>query len=274
MLRVRVCASFLLCLFFFFNDTATTEIYTLSLHDALPICVATDCSIVSASAPGYEVWIWMSGGTRSGNCATGRPTIDTNPPRTMMMEMTMATTGRLMKKLAMRRHHLHARLYPRETLGDDAVARLQAVLDDPVAADALPRLHRLDRDDVVGADDADLLDALQLVDGALRHDERGAADVGHGADARVLPGAQDVAGIREDADGRDRAGLDVDVAAGKGDVAFVREDAAVREDQLELGIAHGRVVLELQVLLLADLVLHANGIDGRNSREDGLRAGV
>src|SRR3989441_4746677 len=27
-----------LCFFFFFNDTATTEIYTLSLHDALPIC--------------------------------------------------------------------------------------------------------------------------------------------------------------------------------------------------------------------------------------------
>src|SRR5260370_24360274 len=28
----------LIFLFFFFNDTATTEIYTLSLHDALPIC--------------------------------------------------------------------------------------------------------------------------------------------------------------------------------------------------------------------------------------------
>src|SRR5215203_7537333 len=26
---------------FFFNDTATTEIYTLSLHDALPICLAS-----------------------------------------------------------------------------------------------------------------------------------------------------------------------------------------------------------------------------------------
>src|SRR5260370_29295574 len=26
-----------MCRFFFFNDTATTEIYTLSLHDALPI---------------------------------------------------------------------------------------------------------------------------------------------------------------------------------------------------------------------------------------------
>src|SRR2546422_10254508 len=31
--RLRLCSS----LFFFFNDTATTEIYTLSLHDALPI---------------------------------------------------------------------------------------------------------------------------------------------------------------------------------------------------------------------------------------------
>src|SRR2546429_5870457 len=28
-------------LFFFFNDTATTEIYTLSLHDALPIFLAS-----------------------------------------------------------------------------------------------------------------------------------------------------------------------------------------------------------------------------------------
>src|SRR2546430_10375657 len=28
----------MLLFFFFFNDTATTEIYTLSLHDALPIC--------------------------------------------------------------------------------------------------------------------------------------------------------------------------------------------------------------------------------------------
>src|SRR5260221_2478740 len=29
-----------MCVFFFFNDTATTEIYTLSLHDALPISSA------------------------------------------------------------------------------------------------------------------------------------------------------------------------------------------------------------------------------------------
>ena len=39
---VDCCIDELLCMlmvvvFFFFNDTATTEIYTLSLHDALPI---------------------------------------------------------------------------------------------------------------------------------------------------------------------------------------------------------------------------------------------
>src|SRR2546430_8334848 len=37
--------------FFFFNDTATTEIYTLSLHDALPICIARDPSSGCAIRP-------------------------------------------------------------------------------------------------------------------------------------------------------------------------------------------------------------------------------
>src|SRR5256885_5567083 len=39
-------------LFFFFNDTATTEIYTLSLHDALPICLAARGLSVSPPRPG------------------------------------------------------------------------------------------------------------------------------------------------------------------------------------------------------------------------------
>src|SRR6201999_4640147 len=42
---MQVCAFTVLryFLFFFFNDTATTEIYTLSLHDALPICGSFHC---------------------------------------------------------------------------------------------------------------------------------------------------------------------------------------------------------------------------------------
>src|SRR3712207_1193247 len=43
-------------LLFFFNDTATTEIYTLSLHDALPISAALDSSdAVGNSAYTLEV---------------------------------------------------------------------------------------------------------------------------------------------------------------------------------------------------------------------------
>src|SRR5258706_10081498 len=47
-------------LFFFFNDTATTEIYTLSLHDALPICLALDragvpARVVNPREIGFEV---------------------------------------------------------------------------------------------------------------------------------------------------------------------------------------------------------------------------
>src|SRR2546427_12722759 len=36
-------------LFFFFNDTATTEIYTLSLHDALPICSRVGAAVGPAA---------------------------------------------------------------------------------------------------------------------------------------------------------------------------------------------------------------------------------
>src|SRR3712207_7042085 len=36
---------------FFFNDTATTEIYTLSLHDALPICLISILSGTSITTP-------------------------------------------------------------------------------------------------------------------------------------------------------------------------------------------------------------------------------
>src|SRR2546430_17447857 len=37
--------------FFFFNDTATTEIYTLSLHDALPILTTYGILLPPALAP-------------------------------------------------------------------------------------------------------------------------------------------------------------------------------------------------------------------------------
>src|SRR2546422_2185968 len=76
----------MIILLFFFNDTATTEIYTLSLHDALPICAGNpatcrpqpdwgigdlchrgDC----AGCPGCDVET-VAGGRFEGGVALGR----------------------------------------------------------------------------------------------------------------------------------------------------------------------------------------------------------
>src|SRR3712207_7173863 len=43
-------------LVFFFNDTATTEIYTLSLHDALPIWTISRCAAATATPPCWSTW--------------------------------------------------------------------------------------------------------------------------------------------------------------------------------------------------------------------------
>src|SRR5919106_6349039 len=48
-------SSFLFLCFFFFNDTATTEIYTLSLHDALPICLANGVNMEGTAEGQAEV---------------------------------------------------------------------------------------------------------------------------------------------------------------------------------------------------------------------------
>src|SRR5436853_5933613 len=45
-------ASLVICVFFF-NDTATTEIYTLSLHDALPISESVRGDIVIKGGTGF-----------------------------------------------------------------------------------------------------------------------------------------------------------------------------------------------------------------------------
>src|SRR6266571_9487549 len=47
---------FLNFFFFFFNDTATTEIYTLSLHDALPISLRRHCAAAPASRCPRRPW--------------------------------------------------------------------------------------------------------------------------------------------------------------------------------------------------------------------------
>src|SRR2546427_6776755 len=57
-------------MFFFFNDTATTEIYTLSLHDALPILRGGETDEGTASA-GIEMRCALSHQIRSPQEAIG-----------------------------------------------------------------------------------------------------------------------------------------------------------------------------------------------------------
>src|SRR5260363_476222 len=51
----------LLLFIFFFNDTATTEIYTLSLHDALPICCTRPLQLLCVHPTGALFAPWGKG---------------------------------------------------------------------------------------------------------------------------------------------------------------------------------------------------------------------
>src|SRR3712207_7243275 len=67
----------LLFLFFFLNDTATTEIYTLSLHDALPISTASPRRARGGSSPRATAAVEAPGMPRTAavrrpGCATRR----------------------------------------------------------------------------------------------------------------------------------------------------------------------------------------------------------
>src|SRR6266487_203740 len=78
-------------LFFFFNDTATTEIYTLSLHDALPISGSVTGSPFQRNAP---VWWTIPARARSSDDLpepTG-PTTSTSCPRSTVRSMSRAAT--------------------------------------------------------------------------------------------------------------------------------------------------------------------------------------
>src|SRR5712671_403441 len=139
------------------NVTVSSVVLSLAFVDCMynmlstpficcSIGLATACSMVMASAPGYVVATMIWGGTISGNCASGSPRIETTPTITVMMAMTIATIGRSIKNVATR-----SAPGPREGLGrdgaalldgggradDDLLAGLDTVLDDLQIAHAV-----------------------------------------------------------------------------------------------------------------------------------------
>src|SRR6476646_8817943 len=130
--------------------------------------VATDCSIVVASPPVNVVFTMICGGTICGNCASGSLPIETSPARTVTMEITIATIGRLTKNLAIGclPFFLEARcsgsyngsvLDLLQALYNDPLLRLQTVLDDQHLADALAYFHRTNAHFVVRSDHSQLV---------------------------------------------------------------------------------------------------------------------
>src|SRR2546427_9449940 len=78
-------------LFFFFNDTATTEIYTLSLHDALPISIQGDRQRRAANAPTKETFTCSltqasAPSSRAGHRAWARPPRAAWPPKACALD--------------------------------------------------------------------------------------------------------------------------------------------------------------------------------------------
>src|SRR4051812_49655592 len=101
------------CPLFFFNDTATTEIYTLSLHDALPISIATARS-GSVS----------TGSAASESCANASPS-DRKSTRLNSSHMSISYAVFCLKKKTDVRDHPH--LLP-------TTVASSAILEDPHTA--------------------------------------------------------------------------------------------------------------------------------------------
>src|SRR5256885_8265857 len=99
MLKCLLCIFYSLrCLlfsfFFFFNDTATTEIYTLSLHDALPICIAPDQPWRSSQPWPHrespcQPWGWASGRAGPGSGRSEEHTSELQSPCNLVCRLLL-----------------------------------------------------------------------------------------------------------------------------------------------------------------------------------------
>src|SRR2546430_10261782 len=87
--------------FFFFNDTATTEIYTLSLHDALPISVAD-----IGAGTGYYSWRMAQRVGASGTVYA----VDIQPEMIKLLERQMSRRGAAKDRKSTRLNSSHSQI--------------------------------------------------------------------------------------------------------------------------------------------------------------------
>jgi hypothetical protein len=220
------------------------------------------------------------------------------------IEMTMATIGRLMKNLDMAAYPLlagagsaglsaglaaeaaagagakgfridgHSRANLLRSFGDDLLAGLQSLADDPVAADTLADGDRTDVDFVLGRDDCHQVLALDFGDGTLRHDERAFLNRHRGTHLAVLAGAEEVLRVREQRGDLEGAGAGVHLPVEQQKLSGLGVEGSVDEDQFERCrlAGSGSFGGDLEIFALADVEIDPDRIDGRHGGQFGRHA--
>src|SRR5207245_2523385 len=107
------------------------------------------------------------------------------------------------------------------------------LLNDPQRAHALADLDGAEVDLVLAVHDGDLVAALQLGDGALRHEQRALPLAGHRAHAAILARTQYSSGVREQSGQPDRTRLRIHLAVRDEELAFMRIRGPVDQYQLQ-----------------------------------------
>ena len=227
----------------------------------------------------------------SGNIAIGSRAIETSPPSTVTIAMTMATVGRRTKKAeiisalrpmpprgsAARSCRCDDRAGTNQRRIDDhAGARLESLRDDPTVARLLTEGDGLHLDLVVCPDDANLRHALQLAHRALRHQERIPRHCRGRSHAPVLAGPQHAIRIRERRTDADGAGRGVDLPIGGEKRSGLRIVRSVGQPQVQRrpgvpeALGGNRAVdlaRDAEVLVLAEREVRADWIHLRHRRE-------
>src|SRR5208282_1983907 len=176
-----------------------------------------------------------------GNCATGKLSTVSVPTNTMTMEISMATMGRLMKNfdmgnrsLSTRRSlawalghewlgiHAYATAHSLHSFNHHSVSKVEPVRDDPSVINPVADGDRSNVDFVVGADDGNLVAALQLRHCPLRNQQRPRFGPDYCPDFAVAAGSQNIVWIGKKPGDSNRSGGLVHLAVGKIKASLVR----------------------------------------------------
>src|SRR3984957_8309308 len=165
----------------------------------------------------------------------------------------------------------HSRLETLLAFDGHSFAGIQSTLDNPHRIGTLSDLHGTHADVVVLIDNSNAIAALLQAHGGLGNEHGVLLLSDHGADLAILPGAEDISGIRKQRRQLNRAGILIYLSIRKIKFAWMRICGSIGEDELQLPVIPVWVrdpLLEREILLFADSEIVSDGIDRRNCSQD------